>query len=132
MSEGKIMGFLAMGQNPAVGGQNAGYQRKALAKLDWMVVKDLYETETATFWKDSPEVQSGDLKPEAIPTEVFLLPAAATAEMDGTYTNTQRLLQWHERPARPAAISGSLTTLACGSKSSTPTANCRGISRSSR
>ena len=60
MAEGKIKGFLAMGQNPAVGGQNAGYQRKALAKLDWMVVKDLYETETATFWKDSPEVTSGD------------------------------------------------------------------------
>ena len=99
MAEGQIKGFFAMGQNPAVGGQNAGYQRKALAKLDWMVVKDLYETETATFWKDSPEVHSGDLKPESIATEVFLLPAAATAEMDGTYTNTQRLLQWHDRAA---------------------------------
>ena len=102
MAEGQIKGFMAMGQNPAVGGQNAGYQRKALAKLDWMVVKDLYETETATFWKDSPEVHSGELKPEAIATEVFLLPAAATAEMDGTYTNTQRLLQWHDRAVRPA------------------------------
>ena len=99
MAEGQIQGFFAMGQNPAVGGQNAGYQRKALAKLDWMVVKDLYETETATFWKDSPEVQSGDLTPESIATEVFLLPAAATAEMDGTYTNTQRLIQWHDRAA---------------------------------
>ena len=56
MSEGKIRGFMAMGQNPAVGGQNAGFQRRALAKLDWLVVSDLYETETATFWKDSPEV----------------------------------------------------------------------------
>jgi formate dehydrogenase major subunit len=101
MAEGQIKGFFAMGQNPAVGGQNAGYQRKALAKLDWLVVKDLYETETATFWKDSPEVHSGDLKPQEIATEVFLLPAAATAEMDGTYTNTQRLLQWHERAADP-------------------------------
>lgn len=99
MAEGQIKGFFAMGQNPAVGGQNASYQRKALAKLDWMVVKDLYETETATFWKDSPEVHSGELKPEAIATEVFLLPAAATAEMDGTYTNTQRLLQWHDKAA---------------------------------
>jgi formate dehydrogenase major subunit len=101
MAEGKIKGFMAMGQNPAVGGQNAGYQRRALAKLDWMVVRDLYETETATFWKDSPEIQSGALKPEEIATEVFLLPAAATAEMDGTYTNTQRLLQWHDRAADP-------------------------------
>jgi len=101
MAEGQIKGFFAMGQNPAVGGQNAGYQRKALAKLDWMVVKDLYETETATFWKDSPEVTSGELKAADIATEVFLFPAAATAEMDGTYTNTQRLIQWHERAANP-------------------------------
>ena len=101
MAEGRIKGFLAMGQNPAVGGQNAGYQRRALAKLDWMVVRDLYETETATFWRDAPEVRSGELKPEQIATEVFLLPAAATAEMDGTYTNTQRLLQWHDRAADP-------------------------------
>ena len=101
MAEGKIRGFLAMGQNPAVGGQNASYQRKALAKLDWMVVRDLFETETASFWKDSPEVHSGELKPEEIGTEVFLLPAAATAEMDGTYTNTQRLIQWHDRAADP-------------------------------
>lgn len=101
MMEGTIKGFLAMGQNPAVGGQNAGYQRRALAKLDWLVVRDLYETETASFWKDSPEVRSGELRPEQIPTEVFLMPAAATAEMDGSYTNTQRLIQWHERAADP-------------------------------
>ncbi len=101
MSEGKIKGLMAIGQNPAVGGQNAGFQRKALAKLEWLVVRDLYETETATFWKDSPEVQSGELKPEEIATEVFLLPAAAVPEMDGSFTNTQRLLQWHERAADP-------------------------------
>lgn len=101
MAEGHIKGFFAMGQNPAVGGQNASLQRRALANLDWLVVRDLYETETASFWKDSPEVQSGELDPRSIGTEVFLLPAAATAEMDGTYTNTQRLLQWHERAADP-------------------------------
>jgi formate dehydrogenase major subunit len=101
MSQGQIKGFMAMGQNPAVGGQNASFQRKALAKLDWLVVRDLYETETATFWKDSPEVTSGELKPEDIATEVFLLPAAATAESDGSYTNTQRLIQWHDRAADP-------------------------------
>ena len=66
-----------------------------------MVVKDLFETETSTFWRDSPEATSGELKPEDIATEVFLIPAAATAEMDGTYTNTQRLVQWHDRAADP-------------------------------
>src|SRR5262249_4236808 len=64
MSEGKMDGFFAMGQNPAVGGQNASMQRKALAKLKWLVVRDLYETETASFWKaPCPEVVSGELKP---------------------------------------------------------------------
>jgi formate dehydrogenase major subunit len=101
MAEGKLRGFLAMGQNPAVGGQNASFQRRALAKLDWMVVRDLYETETATFWRDSPEVTNGEVRPEDIATEVFVLPAAATAEMDGSYTNTQRLIQWHDRAADP-------------------------------
>ncbi|HEV3119893.1 MAG TPA: molybdopterin-dependent oxidoreductase, partial [Gemmataceae bacterium] len=102
MSEGSINGFFAMGQNPAVGGQNASYQRQALAKLDWMVVRDLYETETASFWKDSPEVKNGALKTPDIKTEVFFLPAAAVAEMDGSFTNTQRLVQWHEKAVDPS------------------------------
>jgi formate dehydrogenase major subunit len=101
MYRGNIKGFFAMGQNPAVGGQNAGFQRQALAQLDWMVVRDLYETETATFWRDSPEVKSGKLKTADIKTEVFFLPAAAVAEMEGSFTNTQRLVQWHEKAADP-------------------------------
>jgi len=101
MAEGTIKGLFAMGQNPAVGGQNASLQRKALANLDWLVVRDLYETETASFWKDSPEVARGELRPEDIKTEVFLLPAAAAAEMDGSFTNTQRLVQWHDKAAEP-------------------------------
>jgi formate dehydrogenase major subunit len=101
MMNGIVKGFFAMGQNPAVGGQNASYQRQALAKLDWLVVRDLYETETASFWKDAPEVKNGTLKPADIPTEVFLLPAAAVAENDGSFTNTQRLVQWHDKALDP-------------------------------
>ncbi len=101
MSKGTIKGLFAMGQNPAVGGQNASYQRQALAKLDWLVVRDLYETETASFWKDSPEVKNGGLKPADIKTEVFFLPAAAVPEMDGSFTNTQRLVQWHDKAVDP-------------------------------
>lgn len=107
MAQGKIKGFFAMGQNPAVGGQNASFQRQALAKLDWLVVRDLYETETASFWKDSPEVRAGTLKPEEVRTEVFFLPAAAVAEMDGSFTNTQRLVQWHDKAAGPPGDSRS-------------------------
>ena len=101
MSKGKIKGMFALGQNPAVGGQNAGFQRKALARLDWLVVRDLFETETASFWKDSPEVKSGELQTADIKTEVFFLPAAAVPEMDGSFTNTQRLVQWHDKAVDP-------------------------------
>ena len=101
MAAGKIKGFFVMGQNPAVGGQNARFQRKALAKLDWMVVRDFYETETSAFWRNSPEIKSGELKAADIKTEVFFLPAAAVAEMEGTFTNTQRLIQAHDKAADP-------------------------------
>jgi formate dehydrogenase major subunit len=101
MSRGNMQGFFALGQNPAVGGQNAGFQRQALAKLKWLVVRDLYETETATFWKDSPEVRGGQLNPRDVQTEVFFLPAAAVPENDGSFTNTQRLVQWHEKAVDP-------------------------------
>jgi formate dehydrogenase major subunit len=102
MSEGKMDGFFAMGQNPAVGGQNASLQRKALAKLKWLVVRDLFETETASFWYDSPEVKRGELKTADIDTEVFFLPSTAVPENDGSFTNTQRLVQWHHKAADPA------------------------------
>ena len=95
MNQGGIKGFLVIGQNPAVGGQNAEYQRQALAQVDWMVVRDYFETETASFWK-RPGVD-----PTTIKTEVFFLPAAVPAEGDGTFTNTQRLLQKHDKAADP-------------------------------
>jgi formate dehydrogenase major subunit len=97
----KIEGLFVMGQNPAVGAPNARLERRALANLQWLVVRDLVETETATFWLDSPEVQRGDCRSEDIDTEVFFFPAAAHAEKGGCFTNTQRLLQWHEKAVDP-------------------------------
>jgi len=101
MMAGKIKGLLCVGQNPAVGGQNARFQRKALAKLDWMVVRDFYETETSAFWRNSPEIKSGELRTADINTEIFFLPSAMVPEMEGSFTNTQRLLQYHEKAADP-------------------------------
>jgi formate dehydrogenase major subunit len=101
MADGKVRGMLTIGQNPAVGGQNAGLQRRALANLDWMVVRDYFETETASFWYASPEVRNGQLSPASIKTEVFFLPAAHNAEGEGSFTNTHRLLQWHEKAQDP-------------------------------
>ncbi len=98
---GTIEGLFVMGQNPAVGAPNARLERRALANLKWLVVRDMVETETATFWMDSPEVARGELTPASIGTEVFFLPAAAHAEKDGCFTNTQRLLQWHDKAIDP-------------------------------
>jgi len=99
--DGGLDGLLVMGQNPAVGSQHSGLQRRALAKLKWLVVRDLSELETATFWKDGPEVRSGELRTEDIGTEIFLMPAASHVEKDGHFTNTQRLLQWHDKALEP-------------------------------
>jgi formate dehydrogenase major subunit len=101
MLDGKMEGLFVMGQNPAVAGPNSGMERRGLAKLKWLVVREMVETETAAFWYDSPEVHRGELKPEEIQTEVFLMPAAGHAEKDGTFTNTQRLLQWREKAVDP-------------------------------
>jgi len=101
MLDGWCKGFFLVGENPAVGSPNAGLHRKAMARLDWLVVRDLVEVESATFWRDSPEIETGELRTGEIPTEVFLLPAAAHTEKDGTFTNTQRLLQWHRKAVEP-------------------------------
>jgi formate dehydrogenase major subunit len=101
MADGKLEGLFVMGQNPAVGAPNARLERKALAKLKWLVVRDLVEIETASFWLDSPEIASGELRTEEIDTEVFLFPAASHVEKAGTFTNTQRLLQWREQAIEP-------------------------------
>jgi formate dehydrogenase major subunit len=101
MLEGTVKGYFVVGENPAVGNANSGLHRQALAKLDWLVVRDFAEIETASFWYDSREIESGQLRTEDIATEVFLMPAAAHTEKDGCFTNTQRLLQWHHKAVEP-------------------------------
>jgi formate dehydrogenase major subunit len=101
MLHGKVEGFFAVGQNPAVGNANSRMHRLAMAELKWLVVRDMTRIETATFWQDGPEVETGELKPEDVGTEVFFLPCAAHTEKDGMFTNTQRLLQWHSKAIDP-------------------------------
>ena len=101
MIDGRIKGYLLLGQNPAVGSANGRAQRLGMANLDWLVVRDLFEIESATWWRDGPEVETGEIVPEACRTEVFLLPAASHVEKEGTFTQTQRLLQWREKALDP-------------------------------
>ncbi len=95
-------GYFLVGQNPAVGTANAKMQRLGLANLDWLVVRDFVMIESATFWQDGPEIQTGELRTADIGTEVFFLPAAAHTEKNGSFTNTQRMLQWHHQAVEPA------------------------------
>src|SRR3954451_21392579 len=80
MREGKVDGFFVMGENPAVGSANSKLHRLAMASARWLVVRDLQMVESATFWKDGPEIETGELRPEEIDTEIFFLPAATHTE----------------------------------------------------
>lgn len=101
MLQGKVKGYIVAGENPAVGHANGRAHRLALSRLDWLVVRDIVEIESAAFWYDSAEVESGEIVPAECATEVFFLPAAAHTEKDGSFTNTQRLLQWHPQAVEP-------------------------------
>lgn len=103
MLDGKVKGYLLFGQNPAAGSTNSRMQRKALEQLDWMVVRDLYEVESAAFWYKQPGFgpETEPVDSSKIKTEIFLLPAAATTEKEGSFTNTQRMLQWRDKAIDP-------------------------------
>jgi formate dehydrogenase major subunit len=95
MYAGKIKGFFAYGSNVAVSSPNSTKVRRGLEKLKWMVNVNIFDNETASFWK-APGVDSN-----AIDTEVFLLPAAASMEKEGSQSNSGRLVQWRYKAANP-------------------------------
>ena len=72
--EGKIRGMYIMGENPAMSDPDAHHARGALAKLDWLVVQEIFLTETC-YHAD------------------VILPATAWPEKIGTVTNTDRMVQ---------------------------------------
>ena len=97
----EVEGYFLLGQNPAIGSANGRMQRLGMSHLKWLVVRDLRLIESATWWKDGPEIESGELRTEDIETEVFFLPAASHVEKAGTFTQTQRLLQWRHQAVAP-------------------------------
>jgi formate dehydrogenase major subunit len=90
-----IKGFFAWGQNPACSGANAGKNRKAMANLDWLVNVNLFDNETGSFWR-GPGIKPADIK-----TEVFMLPACASMEKEGSITNSGRWMQWRYQGPKP-------------------------------
>ncbi len=97
MASGTMRGYFLMGQNPAAGAPNAALNRAALRQLKWLVVRDLFLIESATFWKEGPDQPD----PTTIGTEVFFMPAASGIEKAGTLTNTERMVQWHDQAVDP-------------------------------
>jgi formate dehydrogenase major subunit len=96
-----VDGYFLLGQNPAVGSANGRMQRMAMSHLKWMVVRDFSLIESATWWKDGPEIATGEMRTEDIETEMFFLPAANHTEKAGTFTQTQRLVQWRHKAVDP-------------------------------
>ena len=72
--DGDIRGMYIMGENPAMSDPDANHAREALAKLDWLVVQEIFLTETC-YHAD------------------VILPATAWPEKDGTVSNTDRMVQ---------------------------------------
>jgi len=101
MVDGKVFGYFLLGQNPAVGSAHGRLQRLGMANLDWLVVRDLAMIDSATFWKDAPEIETGEIVAQQCRTEVFFFPAASHVEKAGTFTQTQRMLQWREKAVEP-------------------------------
>ncbi|MEN9559278.1 MAG: tugsten containing formate dehydrogenase alpha subunit, partial [Pseudomonadota bacterium] len=82
MYDGKIKGMYVMGENPAMSDPDTNHAREALAKLDMLVVQDIFLTETA-YLAD------------------VVLPASAFPEKDGTFTNTDRMVQLGRKALPP-------------------------------
>ncbi len=111
MWEGDIKGLFVWGSNPIVGGPNANKEQAALAKLDWMVAIDLWQTETSEFWsykaleRPTDKDVYGIKTPEEINTEVFFLPACNSYEKEGTVSNSGRWMQYRWKSADPVGKS---------------------------
>ena len=81
-SEGRIKALYIMGENPTLSDPNINRVKLDLSSLEFLVVQDIFLSETAGFAH-------------------VVLPAAAFAEKDGTFTNTERKVQLLHRVLEP-------------------------------
>ena len=101
MYKGKVTGFFNWGMNLACSLANANKNRKAMGNLDWMVNVNIFDNETASFWKGP------GMNPSTIKTEVFSLPACVSVEKEGSITNSGRWMQWRYQGPKPLGNSRS-------------------------
>jgi formate dehydrogenase major subunit len=92
---GKMKLLWIVGQNPAVTTPNLKITLEALAKVETLVVQEIWETETADFWRRP------GADPKSIATEVILLPAAFFMEKNGTISNSGGMVQWRYAAVKP-------------------------------
>ena len=88
MYRGKVNGYFCIAQNPCVSLPNSNKIRAAMTKLKWMVHANIFDNESASFWKGP------GLDPTKVQTECFLLPATANLEKEGSQANSGRWIQW--------------------------------------
>ena len=97
MAHGKMNGYICQGFNPLQAFPDKDKIRTGLSKLEYLVVMDPLDTETANFWQDVGAFNTS--KPAEIQTEVFQLPTSCFAEENGSLVNSARWLQWHWKAA---------------------------------
>ncbi|MGC8482969.1 MAG: formate dehydrogenase-N subunit alpha [Thermodesulfobium sp.] len=90
-----IKGMMIWGQNPLISSPLGDKTGKALENLDWLMSADIFETETANFWRRP------GADPKSIKTEVFMLPISSFVEKNGSATNTSRWLQMRYKAIEP-------------------------------
>jgi formate dehydrogenase major subunit len=95
MYKGDFDGFFAWGQNPACSGANSNKTRMAMTKLKWLVNVNLFDNETASFWRGP------GLNPKDVQTEVFMLPCCSSMEKEGSISNSGRWAQWRYKAIDP-------------------------------
>ena len=101
MLDGKVNGYFVLGENPAVGSANARLHAQRWRSSTGSSCATSSRSRPRRSGTTRPEIETGELRTEDIGTEVFFMPAAAHTEKDGSFTNTQRLLQWHHKAVEP-------------------------------
>ncbi len=101
MYRGKLKGMFCWGMNLCASLAHGNKNRQAMGKLDWLVNVNIFDSESASFWRGP------GMNPSRIKTEVFSLPACVSVEKEGSITNSGRWMQWRYEGPKPLGNSKS-------------------------